>query len=231
MENKFFKIGAVLLVLLFVGLVAAVISLTTGEQSDPAKQSAVQEKPAPGEAENTAGSRAFDRSRPKDRPSGDGKTASESTETRQAPEPKPMDKPPERGLSPEEKAENREEIARMKEKLPGNMYVPKDPRDGFDQAGGEKLKNAIQLENKINKGTASREEKIEYYNFKIESISDRIEIMNYIADRTAELSEKSDKTYLSETDRSVGKNRIEEMKKRLSQYEEKLSELKPASDK
>lgn len=231
MENKFLKIGALILALLFVGLVAAVISLTTGEQGDTTKQSAVQKKTTPDDAADTPDRRAPESPPQKDRQSADAETASESKQTRQAPEQKPMDKPPERGLTPEEKAENRREIARMKEKLPENMYVPEDPRDGLDQASGEKLGNAIQLENKINKGTATREEKIEYYNFKIESTRDRIEIINYIADRTAELSEKSGKTYLSESDRSVGKKRLAEMEKRLSKYKEKLSELQPAPDK
>ena len=81
----------------------------------------------------------------------------------------------------------------------------------------------------IRNGTASREEKIEYYSFKVESTHDRIEIINYIADRTAELAEESDKAYLSEKDRHVGSQRIGQLEKRLSEFEDKLSELKTAS--
>ena len=76
MENKFLKIGAFILAILFVGLVAAVISLTTGEQGDTTKQSAVEKKTAPDDTADAPDRRLPESPPPKDRQSAEAETAS-----------------------------------------------------------------------------------------------------------------------------------------------------------
>lgn len=127
-------------------------------------------------------------------------------------------------LTDEEREENRREIALMKEALPGNMWIPEEPAPGSGAARGEKLRKTIELGDRIRKGIATREEKIEYYQFQIRSSRDKIDLIRYIEARTAELAEISGDSYLSESDVLAGERQISEMESMIADYERELAE-------
>lgn len=135
-------------------------------------------------------------------------------------------KPPEVEPAPADSEENQREIARMKEHLAGNMWIPEDPRFGVDPERSEQLGKSIILADKIRKGTATPEEKIRYYDFKIKAAGDRIDIIKYIADRTAELHKNDNKPYLTEQDRVVGEKRITQLEQEINGYKEMLEKVK-----
>ncbi|RJP44536.1 MAG: hypothetical protein C4548_05945 [Desulfobacteraceae bacterium] len=127
-------------------------------------------------------------------------------------------------LTDEQRAENRREIALMKEALPGNMWIPEEPVPGSGAEQGEKLRKTIELGDRIRKGVATRAEKIEYYQFQIRSNRDKIDLIRYIAARTTELADAGGDAYLSESDLRAGERQIIEMENKLAEYERDLAE-------
>jgi hypothetical protein len=127
-------------------------------------------------------------------------------------------------LTDEQRAENRREIARMKEALPGNMWIPDEPAPGSAAEQGEKLRKTIELGDRIRKGVATREEKIEYYQSQIRSIRDKIDLIRYIAARTVELADAGNASYLSDSDVLAGGQQITEMENMIAEYERELAE-------
>jgi len=123
-------------------------------------------------------------------------------------------------------AEDQREIARMKEALPGNMWIPQTPKFGLDPERSKKLAESIMIADKIRKGTATPKEKITYYKYKIKSAQDRIDIIKYIADRTAQLQKQKHKTYLTEQDRVIGEKKITELEKKIEDYKQILDKIK-----
>ncbi len=120
--------------------------------------------------------------------------------------------------------ENQREIARMKKALPGNIWIPEDPRSGRNENRAKSLKKAILLSDKIAKGKATPEEKAEYYKLKIKAARDRIDIIEYIQERTQELSARNNKTYLTEDDIIAGKKAVADLEKKIENYRLKLEE-------
>ena len=227
MAGKSVKIGAGLVIILFIGLVvaAANLLLTDSPPNPPIKASqpepAKADKPVPlPTAQTTEDQAAAPQSTQKQ------KKQTPVTEPKEEGRPMADVPPPGRRLSPAQMAENRREIKRMKEKLPDNMWIPENPQFGKGNERGKRLGKAIQLGDKIKKGTATPEEKIEYYEFKINSARDRIELMQYIADRTRELEEKNQKQYLSASDIETGNEKIADLEKKISTYQEKLAEAR-----
>lgn len=121
--------------------------------------------------------------------------------------------------------ENRREMVRMRKKLAGNIWLPENPRFDVDPQRSERLGKSIIIADKIRKGTATPEEKKEYYTFKIKSARDRIDIIKYIADRTAELRKSDKKTYLTDQDRVVGEKKIARLEKEVNGYKEMLEKI------
>jgi hypothetical protein len=141
------------------------------------------------------------------------------------PEPRQMP----RHLTEEQKQENLREIAKMAEALPDNMWVPKAPTPGYSPERGETLRKSIELSDKIRKNTASADEQREYYTFKLKEVTDKIELIRYIANRTEELSTLNNKAYLTASDINTGEERIEELKQLAGEFEQKLSQINPLS--
>ena len=140
-----------------------------------------------------------------------------------AEKPEPRQVP--RQLTEEQKQENLREMAKMAEALPDNMWVPKDPSIGFSPDRGEKLRKSIELSDKIRKGTASPAEQREYYSFKLKETTDKVELIRYIAGRTAELSNQTGKEYLTGSDIATGEERVKELERIAGEFEQKLSEI------
>ncbi|NOY69401.1 MAG: hypothetical protein GXP53_07920 [Deltaproteobacteria bacterium] len=218
MKKKSLIISASLLALLFSALVFSAIRLFTHHAIPIEPATAVKKSTAMTKAparQTTAKAMTGSREKIENRPGGKAVTAPES----------PSMEPP-----PADSEENRLEMARMKEKLAGNMWIPEDPRFGVDPERSERLGKSIILADKIRKGTATPKEKSEYYTFKIKSVQDRIDIIKYIADRTAELGKTSKKTYLTSQDRVVGEKKIAQFEKEINGYREMLKKIGPEAN-
>ncbi len=75
-----------------------------------------------------------------------------------------------------EKAENKREIARMKEKLPGNVWIPSE---GFSQADSEEQKRLLMtltLESKVMSDSITNEDKRKYYSYQLKASKDKVDI-------------------------------------------------------
>ncbi len=131
-----------------------------------------------------------------------------------------------RALTEEEKAENKREIARMKEKLPGNVWIPSD---GFSKADSDEqkelLRRTLTLESKIMNDVATSEEKKEYYSYQLKSAKDKVDIIKYFQTRTAELSSETGAEYFDEADIEAGNAAIVEIEKEIAEHSKKLAEL------
>ena len=218
--NKRFTLYAILLVVLFAALIVAAATLM---KSSSDTFTPVHPAPAGTPAHAVSGPAAPIKA---PAPDSGGKTGPVVSEKN----PVPADTTQAmNGPTPEQRAENAREIARMKKDLPGNMWIPEDPRFGIDPGRADKIRKAIELSDKVNKGTATREEKIEYYQYKIKSTQDRIDIVNYIARRTAELRAQNGKPYLSDQDIETGKKTVAELSRKISGYKDQLTQLKNPS--
>jgi len=220
MKNKRIIIGTIVLALLCIALGITAASLFSGGENDfpppassaltPARPVAAPPPPVTDPPDGSLPSVIAPVEHPE--------TGISPDEDRSLPESR-------RGLTQEEAEESRREIARMKEALPGNMWIPEDPRFGYDPERGETLGKTIVLESKIRNSTATREEQVEYYTIKMRSVSDRIDLIRYIADRTGQMAEETGKSYLTEEDTIAGDDAITEMEAEIAIYREKLDAL------
>lgn len=228
MENKPFKIFAILLGILFVLFVAAAAYILLYQDTKPsapvsrAQTENIKQPPPAAPSQNPPAMATINQEQPpadqpKKQPSIPGTQQFEHN-TKQVP----------RQLTEEQKEENRREMAKMAEALPDNMWVPKEPAaGGYNPEQGEKLRKSIELSDKIRKGSASAKEQADYYSYKLKETKDKIELIRYIARRTNELSGKTGKEYLTQSDVATGEQRIEELVQLADTYQQKLSEINP----
>lgn len=130
-----------------------------------------------------------------------------------------------RTLTPEEKLENEREFARMREKMPGNMFIPGELSEEERKEQGAFMKEMILLGNKVRKGTATKEETRKYYEMKTEETEDKIEFVRYILNRVEEKSRETGKEYLDKKTLSGSDEDIGELEKELKTYQDKLESL------
>jgi hypothetical protein len=130
-----------------------------------------------------------------------------------------------RTLTPEEKLENEREFARMREKIPGNMFIPGELSEEERKEQGKFMKDMILLGNKVRKGTATKEETRKYYEMKTREVEDKIEFVRYILDRVEEKSRETGKQYLDEKTLSGSEEDIRKLEKELKTYQDKLESL------
>ncbi|MCP4350897.1 MAG: hypothetical protein GY795_35985 [Desulfobacterales bacterium] len=135
----------------------------------------------------------------------------------------PRDEEIEQPESSEE--ENQREIERMKQALPGNMWVPGEPSEEEAEEQQQMLKHTILLEKKIRKDTATNEEKRVYYGYKIKMVQDRIDIIQYYQKRTSELETGTNRPYLTKEDIEQGNKAIMELEYQRKDYDKLLSEV------
>ncbi len=228
MENKSFKVLAILLFILFVSFIggAAYILLDQDKQVLPVPaQTESINQPVASDIPNTLS----ETSDILPNVSTQQPQPPMMTDTPMARPEKPEPRQVPRQLTEEQKEENLREIATMAEALPDNMWVPKDPTIGFSPDRGEKLRKSIELSDKIRKETATPQEQQEYYSFKLKETTDKIELIRYIASRTEELSGQSGKEYLTESDVATGEERIEELEQLAGDYQQRLNEIDPES--
>jgi len=129
------------------------------------------------------------------------------------------------------KAEDEREIMRMREMLPGNMWIPGEPTQDETREHQNTLRDMVTLENKLRKDSATGEEKKTYYEYKIKMVDDRIAIIRYYQKRTKELEEDTGRNYLSEQDMAHGNNAITELEEKRQEYLRALSEAENEPDK
>ena len=224
MENKSFKILAILLFILFVSFIggATYILLDQDKQASPPQaQTQSINKPVASDNLNTL-SGTTDASL-KDSPRQPQAGMIKDSPMARQEKPQPRQVP--RQLTEEQKEENLREIAKMTEALPDNMWVPKGPTIGFSPDRGEKLRKSIELSDKIRKKSATPKEQQEFYFFKLKETTDKIELIRYIARRTQELSAQSGKEYLTRSDMDTGEERIEELEEFATGFKQKLDEV------
>ncbi|MCP4113439.1 MAG: hypothetical protein GY749_49245 [Desulfobacteraceae bacterium] len=124
---------------------------------------------------------------------------------------------------PEE--ENQREIERMKQALPGNMWIPGEPSEEEAEEQQQMLKHTILLEKKIRKDTATNEEKRVYYGYKIKMVQDRIDVIQYYQKRTSELETEGNRPYLTKEDIEQGNKAVAELEYQREEYDKLLSEV------
>ena len=129
------------------------------------------------------------------------------------------------------KAEDEREIMRMREMLPGNMWIPGEPTQEESREHQNTLRDMVILENKLRKDAATGEEKRTYYEYKIRMIDDRIAIIRYYQKRTKELEEDTGRDYLSDQDMAHGNNAVTELEYKRQEYVRSLSEVEDEPDK
>jgi len=128
-------------------------------------------------------------------------------------------------LTPEEKKENKREFARMREKIPGNMYIPGKLSESEANKHRKFLKEIILLSNKVRKKTATVEETKKYYSMRIRQTSDKVEFMNYISNRILEKRTETGKEYLNDEMLKQVNLATQKNIKELQTYKDKLNRL------
>ncbi len=150
---------------------------------------------------------------------------------------KPMENPavpdeaPDEDIEEDPRAEDQREIERMKQALPGNMWIPGEPSEEEAEKQQKILKDVILLENKIRKDTATTEEEKIYYEYKIKTVQDKIDIIQYYQKRSAELEIETSRPYLSEKDIEHGNKAILELEQQRKEYDKLLSEVPDEKEK
>ncbi len=130
-----------------------------------------------------------------------------------------------RELSDEEKAENEREFKRMREKIPGNMFIPGELTEEEGKERRQITRDIIVYGNKVRKGTATREEKKRYYELRVKESKDKLEFLNYIIGRSKEKSEETGKTYLDEDSLKESGGALKKIQDELKGYEEELRKI------
>ncbi|MDM8518161.1 hypothetical protein QUF76_18340, partial [Desulfobacterales bacterium HSG16] len=121
------------------------------------------------------------------------------------------------------KAEDLREIARMKQALPGNVWIPGESTQEEAEEQQKILKDVILIEKKMRKDSATPEEKRIFYKHKIKMVQDKIDIIKYYNQRTAELEIETGKPYLSQEDIEHGNKAIDELEHKRKEYDKELS--------
>jgi hypothetical protein len=130
-----------------------------------------------------------------------------------------------RELTEEERLENEREFKRMRQKLPGNMWLPGDVSREESKRQEKVLRDMIVLGNKVQKGTATKKESQRYYSLKLKSLEDKVELIEYFQERTAEKEKEDGREYLTEDDIQQGKEAIEEIRNEADEFREKLESV------
>ncbi len=131
-----------------------------------------------------------------------------------------------RELTDEERRENEREFRLMREKMPDNMWLPGDVSREEAKRQEKLLRDMILFGNKVQKGTATREESRRYYSLKIKSLNDKIELIKYFQERTAEKGKEEGNEYLTREDIEQGNQVISELKEDVNQYRDKLETVR-----
>lgn len=117
-----------------------------------------------------------------------------------------------------------DEMERMKEALPGNMFLP-----GLDDSDFEGPSAAIQdlvsLQQKVENSEATDEEKRRYYQFRSKMARDKISLINYFLSRSKELETSSGEAYFSPEDLEASQEALETNQALLDEFEYELSKL------
>ena len=130
-----------------------------------------------------------------------------------------------RELTEDEKEETEREIKRMKEKIPGNIYIPGILSQEEAKIRRKMLRDVIYFGNKIRKGTATEKEKKRFYNIKEKQVTDKIEFIHYVLNRTKELSKENGKTYFNNSIILQSERVIELLKEKQKEIKEELNNL------
>lgn len=119
--------------------------------------------------------------------------------------------------------ENAQELERMKKSLPGNQWLPDkviSPAEGAQQ-----LKERLFLEREMASGQATVDQKRQLLTLKIRETHDKIQLIEYIQQRTQALSKETGKTYLSATDVAQGNQAIQQLQQSMVHYQAALDEV------
>lgn len=128
-------------------------------------------------------------------------------------------------LTDKDRKENEREIKRMMEKIPGNMWIPRDLTEEEQKEQRKMLRDIVLYGNKIRKGTATKEEKKIYYGLKSKQVADKIEFVEYIIGRVAELKDETGETYLDDDIISQSKDSIKDFRAEYEKYLDELNKL------
>lgn len=130
-----------------------------------------------------------------------------------------------RELTPEQKRENREEFARMRKEIPGNMFIPGELSENEQQQRRDFTRKIILLGNKVRNGKATTEEKKEYYSMRSKEVEDKIEFAEYIIKRVKEKNSETGRDYLPERILQRSTQDMEKLNEELQTYTDKLKAL------
>jgi hypothetical protein len=132
---------------------------------------------------------------------------------------------PSRELTPEQRAENEREFKRMREKIPGNMFIPGELSPEQAKEKEEMTRDLVYLGNKVSKGKATAEETKKYYQLKVKETEDKVEFIKYTFNRTEELAKETGRKYFDEETMNENKEALKNIEKELSEYKEALGKL------
>jgi hypothetical protein len=130
-----------------------------------------------------------------------------------------------RELTPQQRRENEKEFARMRKKIPGNIYIPGKLSEEEQKERREMMKKIILLGNKVRKGTATTEETKEFYTLKSKEVSDKIDFARYIFQRASEKSSETGEEYFPQRIKDKHSANMKILQDELDSYKKKLSEL------
>ncbi len=130
-----------------------------------------------------------------------------------------------RTLTSAEKEENEREIRRMMQKIPGNLWIPRNLTEEEQKERRKMLRDAVVYGNRVRKGSATPEEKKRYYELKTKQIGDKIEFVQYVVGRILELRIETGREYLDDDDIEQSRKAIEEFKKEYELYKKELDTL------
>lgn len=135
------------------------------------------------------------------------------------------EKPRRAELTQAERDENEAEYRRMRETIPGNLFIPGDLTPEEQKERRALLRDMIVLGNRVRKGTATTEEKKRYYELKKKEASDKVEFMEYIIKRVGERRAETGKQYLDDKTIEESAEIINTFKKEAQKFDEELKKL------
>lgn len=130
-----------------------------------------------------------------------------------------------RELTPAQRAENEREFARMREKIPGNMWIPGSLTEEERKDRESTFRDIVVLGKKVEKGTATPEEARRYYTLQIRVTGDKAEFIEYTLNRVAQLQEEQGAGIMKGSMMERGREAVERMYSEVEEYQEKLKEL------
>lgn len=134
-------------------------------------------------------------------------------------------KPRRAELTREEREENEAEYRRMRERIPGNMFIPGDLAPEEQKERRAFLRDVIVLGNRVRKGTATPEEAKQYYEMKKREASDKVVFMEYVIKRVQERHAETGKEYLDAKTMQESGDVINTFRKDIQKYDDELKKL------